>query len=251
MASTSGLAPEALKGKTRTEVSWSSPTPGPKARSRSLLSHKARCGIITLTLGELSVAKTNNVHTIRSFSSRHWPSLCDGKSNTCLLKYNTEIMWWGRSYLLGFVKIITDAHDLINIISLIYGKEKVSVSVVSKTENASGWENCLSLSRRDSARLQDCLINVAFVSTLHPKCLVWDTFPGNISLVNSCSVARLPVSYWMEHKSAGLIYRKRSILPSWQSLQNWKMKAIGILQESHGHFLFNIYQRVALEFNIN
>lgn len=169
MASTSGLAPEALKGKTRTEVSWSSPTPGPKARSRSLLSHKARCGIITLTLGELSVAKTNNVHTIRSFSSRHWPSLCDGKSNTCLLKYNTEIMWWGRSYLLGFVKITTDAHDLINIIFLIYGKEKVSVSVVSKTENASGWENCLPLSRRDSARLQDCLINVAFVSTLRPK----------------------------------------------------------------------------------
>lgn len=46
-------------------------------------------------------------------------SLCDGESNACLLKYNTEIMWRGRNYLSGFVEMTTDADGLINVISLI------------------------------------------------------------------------------------------------------------------------------------
>lgn len=194
--------PEAVRGKTHTEVSWSSPTPRPTACSCSLHPNKGRCApLLNLLDQDQSIphidvqwnnnthpraadsGETNNVHTQLGHFHAWWAeSLWRGIP--CLVLWRTgQRLCDGEGT--GSVEMTINAHDLINVMSslLCVCLKLESSSVLEESKCAlcigcgkcvNGWENlarhCLCLEGMMPGGLTNYSVPPV-TSTFFPQCL--------------------------------------------------------------------------------
>lgn len=156
--------------------------------------------IIILTLGQLTVGKTNNVHAqLGHFHAVMGQVPVTGSPTPVPLKYRTKIMRRRRNWQLGSVGITTDAHDLINVISLLVcvvlclklessdlmGESKCALCIGCE-KCVNGWENfachCLCLHGRMPSGLTRRSVPPV-TSTFRPPCLFWNGYPRTITLI--------------------------------------------------------------------
>lgn len=150
-------------------------------------------GIIILTLGQLTVRKTNNVHTqLGHFHAVMGQVPLTGNPTPGPLKCRTKIMRWRRNCPSGSVEMTTDAHDLINVISSLLcavlclklessgvrGESKCALCIGCE-KCVNGWENlarhCLCLEGMMPGGLTKRSVPTV-TSTFLPPCLFWNGY---------------------------------------------------------------------------